>query len=381
MHLNIHIDRNTTVALQLFDHLYAYSQHLNQHKNFTSDFKIEFVEQKKIIPGAVNVLFQYMPAEPILYLEDYDLVLLDNADEPLETSTEIMYNLLHEYPHVYLTANAILSSDHPFQSRVIPTIADGGNFRDYHSRPFYPHYYIDNNFAHNRKNLIYVNGQNRANRHHMMSLLTQQLPELEIKSNITTDVITELNDCFFESLEDTQFREWVNEQYTITRNYNSPYYDNSIICGIDQKFGSIPPGYFVMDEYFDYCAVIFPDTSWINNELCITEKSLKCFYAKSLPWPVAGAGVNQLYNQLGFCTVWNLLPHELQQYDNETDHQTRYNQLVNAVQYVYDNPDLLKSKLFDQCVDSNHIKLHTYKFALPGIEKLTEILKKHERRH
>jgi hypothetical protein len=384
MHLNIHIKGKPTIAVQLFDHLYAYSQQLNQHKNFTSEFKITLTEKKNIVLGAVNILVQYMPNSPVTDLEEYDLVLLDNADEPLEVSTEIMYDLLHKlhtYPQVYLLANAVLSSDHPLHLQVIPTISDGGNFRDYHARPFYPQYYTDTSSTNNRKNLIYINGQNRANRHHMLSLLAQQIPDLEIKSNITPGIISELNDCFYESSEDSQFREWVNTHYSITRNQKLTYYDNSIMCGIDQKFGSIAPGYFAMKEYFDYCAVIFPDTAWINNELCITEKSLKCFYAKSLPWPVSGAGVNQLYNQMGFYTVWNLLPDKLQQYDNEKNHQTRYIQIAIAVKYVHDNPELLKSKLFDQYVDSNYIKLHTYKFALPGVKKLLKILEKHERRY
>jgi hypothetical protein len=376
MHLNIHIKGKTTIAVQMFDHLYAYSQQLNRHNNFTSEFEITFTEQKNIVPGAVNILLQYMPDSPITDLEDYDLVLLDNADEPLEVSTEIMRDLLQAYSHVYLIANTILDYQHPLYDRVIPTLYDGHNCNDYYRRPFYPQYYYNLNQTRREKNLVFVNGHNRAHRHHMMSLLMQHVPGLAIRSNITAD-ISETLDCFYESAEDSQFRDWVNDQYPVIRNQHSTYYDDSVVCGIDQKFGSIAPGYFPIDEYFEYKCIIFPETSWINHQLCLTEKILKCFFAGALPFPISGAGIHSMYKDLGFYTAWNLLPAELQIFDQMTDHQERYMLTCRAIKYLHNNPLMFQSEKFKQYIDHNRLHMYTHRFSLHGIKTFIKILEKH----
>lgn len=378
MNLNIQIKGRETAAMFMFDHLHAYSQYLNRYNNFTSEFEITFTPQKNIVPGSVNILVCHMPAEPISDIDDYDLVLLDNADEPLEVSTETMCNMLQKYSHVYFIANALLDSQHFLYDRIIPLLNDGSICNDYYRRPFYPQYYFDLVRGHRTKNIVFVNGHNKAHRHHVISLLKQHVPKLEIRSNITPDgLIHETYDCFYESPEDSEFREWVNSYYPITRNLRTTYYEDSIMCGVDQRFGTIPPGYFPIDEFLEYNCVIFPESSWINHELSMTEKILKCFFAGTMPFPVAGAGIHKTYNDMGFYTAWNLLPVELQKFDQETDHRERSLLLTQAIKYLFENPSVFESKEFRQYVDHNLMHMYTYKFALHSLNKFISILKKH----
>ena len=377
MEINVHTIGRDSIGIQLFDHVYAYFQFLDRDNNYKTNSKIHIGPVRPIVPNSINILFASMLNNTIDDIDNYDLILLDNADEPLEVSTDIMYDLVNKHNHVYLVANAILSNGHYLCDRIIPTLVDGNNFCDYQSRPFYPQYYLDKT-TDNRKNLIYINGTNRAHRWHMIDLLTQQVPELPIKNSLSEDmIIAELNDCFYESVEDSQFRDWVNNYYPISRNMPfSLYYDNSVSCGIDFKFGKVPPGYFTLDEYFEYKCVIYPEASWINHELCVTEKILKCFYANALPFPIAGAGVNFLYNQIGFYTAWNLLPADLQRYDQVLDHRDRYNLVCQSIKYLHNNPEVFATAQCKEYIKSNYLNGRTYKFALPGVTKFLEIVKK-----
>ena len=213
-----------------------------------------------------------------------------------------------------------------------------------------------------------------------MSRLSKHIPDLTVKSAIS-NVIHETNDCFFESNEDRKFREWLNDHYPITRNARTSYYDDSISCGIDNKMGNIPPGYFMLDEYYNHNCVIFPESSWINHEFCITEKIIKCFYARTFPLPVAGSHVNQLYKNLGFYTAWNLLPDDLQKYDSIDDHILRYEQICIAIKYFNNNPEVFETEQAKRYIDLNQINMLTYKFNLITATKLLDILKNYERRH
>jgi hypothetical protein len=129
--------------------------------------------------------------------------------------------------------------------------------------------------------------------------------------------------------------------------------------GIDQKFGTIPVGFFHLPLYFENYCVVFPETTWQNNELCITEKAIKCFYSECLPLPVGGSKVNQLYNKIGFYTAWNLLPVELQEFDNTVDHKLRYLQLSHAVKWLSDNPLVFVSDQYKEMVQQNKINFLT----------------------
>jgi hypothetical protein len=131
-------------------------------------------------------------------------------------------------------------------------------------------------------------------------------------------VILTTLDSQFESNEDTEFRQQVNNWYPTNNKIHetqSEYSTGSVAVGIDKKFGRVIPGYFILPEYFMYRCVIFPESTWQNDELCLSEKICKCFYAESLPWPIGGSNIHKLYNEIGFYTAWNVLPDHLKLFD------------------------------------------------------------------
>jgi hypothetical protein len=127
-----------------------------------------------------------------------------------------------------------------------------------------------------------------------------------------------------------------------------------------------------MPEYNQHKVIAFPETSWVNDELSVTEKALKCFYAKCLPFPVAGRHINQLYNSIGFYTAWNLLPEELQQFDYEEDHQLRYAMMVESLKWI--NQNVMQSTEFDNFVNHNYNEYLNNKLSTFGIKRLYEVI-------
>jgi hypothetical protein len=115
-------------------------------------------------------------------------------------------------------------------------------------------------------------------------------------------------------------------------------FDKAMEAEYSHVFNSMP-----IDEYFDYQCMVFPETTWQNNELTLTEKGLKCFYSQCLPMPVGGSNVNRLYNSLGYYTAWNLLPSQLQVYDSNKNHQERCQQQIAALAWLSKNTDVFAS--------------------------------------
>jgi hypothetical protein len=192
--------------------------------------------------------------------------------------------------------------------------------------------------------------------------------------------VCETNDSeLHESFDDTEFKEWVNNQYSnlIVRNQKSGYNDHSDVAGINGNFGTWPLGYRILKEYFTYRVVVFPESTWQNNEMAITEKSCKCFFAGSLPWPVGGSNLNFLYNQVGFFTAWNLIPKELQKFDSVTDHRKRYQQQALAIEWLSNNMDVFELESTKIMIASNQKMLYNNRITLDFIERFDQLIQKY----
>ena len=180
----------------------------------------------------------------------------------------------------------------------------------------------------------------------------------------------------FESPQDSLFRDQVNDLYeeVIVRNQETDYYIKMIQCGIDQKFGSWPLGYDILPEYFEYGCVIFPESTWTNDEVAITEKILKCCFAGSLPWPVGGSNINKMYKDLGFYTAWNLLPEEHQKFDQEKDHMLRYQGLAAATAWLSANKEVLVDDRAKGMLQSNLINMLTCSLDVQAVQKFDKLI-------
>ena len=106
----------------------------------------------------------------------------------------------------------------------------------------------------------------------------------------------------------------------------------------------------------------------------MTEKIFKCCIARSFPLPISGAFVNQMYRDLGIYTAWNLLPDELKIYDSMLDHQTRSDQMAQAVAWLNDHPDIYQSQQAQKYLDLNYLNFFTKKFSLETTTKLWNII-------
>ena len=153
------------------------------------------------------------------------------------------------------------------------------------------------------------------------------------------------------------------------------YYASSVWVGSERKFGKIPPGYFFMPEYFDSECVIYPETSYLNHDMMVTEKTWKCFAAGAVPWPIAGAGFNQMLNEFGYQTAWNLLPESLQTFDQELDHVQRYQQQIQALKWAVTNSQIWHSDEADQLRKHNqHNLIYSASWDLRTFDQLDKIL-------
>ena len=358
--------KKESFGCQIFDKLYAYTQAQNQ--NFQSNLNISFSDTPK--EQYINVLYCYMP-DLLTDIEKYDCVILDNADEPIGmVNTDTMINAL-DAKNVYVQANSIFHANKNFDTnKIIRLHGDIENFNDYYTRPFYPQYYQQIEYK-KQKTVCFINGQNRAHRNHFLQLVKMQNCDIDVFNNLS-NIVYETNDSNLESSADSEFREFVNESYEITRNAYSPYYDNSISCGIDNKMGKVPLGYFLAPCYNKYRVVAFPESTWLNDELSVSEKALKCFMSKCLPFPVAGRHTNTLYNSLGFYTAWDILPGKLKQFDYEEDHQNRYKMMVDALQWI--NENVYTCDQFDFYVEQNYNNYLNTKLSTVGVKKFYKVL-------
>jgi hypothetical protein len=328
----------------------------------------------------LNILYDYMPCEiDSSILKKYDLVFFCNGGEPMSVASDGMKKIF-DNPKVYYIANSYLNTAHHAYGKIIWFPSDLMFCRDFWCRHFYPQFFES---AKNKQlpligNLIGINGANRANRHYFFSQLNQAIPSLPVMNNYGTWP-RKLIDASFESIDDINFREYVNELYKGSADYgieHSPgYYENSVCVGINQKFGKISPGYFILPEYYQYRVVIFPESNWQNNELAMTEKAFKCFFAGSLPFPIGGASINQLYNQVGFATAWNLLPTDLQQFDSIENHVERQHKIIQSIQWLNDNPWVFSTDKFNELVDKNRITFLTVDCQQKSVQQLYQLIK------
>lgn len=385
MKILVHLDNNTSEnssSLQVFDYYYAYNQSRNKHNNYRADCEIKIGKNMSVEAGAINIGFYHMPKDPV-NSDKFDFLIVDGGQHHLEVCTPEMYRAFVELENCYFLTAALVVDGYPGADKLLP-FPFTQITRDFLTRPFYPQYYDRGNqkIENSRQNMIYINGQNRPQRQYMMDLLESTVgTAMTIRQNNYTTA-SKLNDSFFETRQDTQFREFVNNYCANQDNVDQEtqgYYDRSIQIGIDQKFGRSPPGFFVIDEYLAYHCVIFPETTWLNDEVWITEKLLKCAITKSIPWPIAGSNTDVLYNQLGFKTAWNLLPEQLQSYNYEKDHIARYRMCAEAINWMAQHPEILVSAQAQDLVEHNYNYFFSNTIEALGPIKLDQILRKYSK--
>ena len=366
-HLNITV-HSKSVGLQVFDKYYAYRQSCNAHRNYQSDVTVTFGNP---INGACNLLYAYMPADPV-DTTNHDLVFYENCSEGLEVATQQIYHSIQSDPSQYLLCGAYLDKNHRDYNKIVPWSLCHALFIDRYTRGFYPAYFDRaQHKVYQRDPIWYINGQRRAWRHQALQEIVKTVPRLPVRDSISQQVWP-VEQCFFETSEDTQARLQLNSDIT-TPEETLTYYADAVPIGIDQKFGTIAPGWFVLPEYYQYYCTVFPESNWINNQIQPNEKFFKCCVAETIPMPVGGAHINRLYQQLGYQTAWNLLPAELQQYDQELDHLKRYSIIADAVQWLANNPGVFRTRAASRIRHNNKLNVFESTVDLNTMHRLDEI--------
>lgn len=375
MKINIHVLKDG-ISLQQFYALNAYKQSLDS--DYVSGWTIKITDDFDS-DSDVNILFSYIANKLDIDIQKYNVVFFCNGGEPLSVMTQVVKDLL-DYEHVYLISNSFLDETHPFKSKVICNTHNLQLCKDFWFRKFYPTYYeaSKNSLLERLPTIGSINGENRTTRAYFFELLGDSITSGQ--RTYSGNTVTKTLDSFFESQEDFEFVDWLEKYYAhnlVDNSESYTYYDNAVSVGIDQSHGTINPGYFILPMYYQHSCIVFPESTYQNNDLPITEKSLKCFVAGSLPFPVGGANINKLYNSVGFRTAWNLLPEELQKFDSVLDHKQRYQVMVSAIQWLQQNKEVFQSKEFDQAVEINYNNLLSSNIDTQNILNLIEIIERH----
>ena len=367
--IKINVFRDS-IGLQLFDRWYAYKQSLNLQK-FQTNVQVEFGLPE---PDAINIAFSYLPKKSFINFDLYDFVFFDNAGESLTVATDyISQELVHD--KAFFLCGGFLTDDHPLVSKIIPFNHNIRLMHDCMTRGFYPQYYHRLRCSYKpNKNMIFINGANRSWRRYFIDSLLQSNVSVDIKSSLGNLVI-ETPQCAFEDPYDSVFREQLNNLYSNATIQDYDYYNKNVKIGIDEKFGQIPIGCFLIEEYYQYHCVIFPETSWINCEHFATEKIYKCFVAGSIPFPIGGAKTHQQYNAHGYQTAWNLLPKQLQSFDDELDHEKRYQLIVEAIAWLDNNNKIFESEQANSLRDQNQINFFKNTLDVVSVQKLDQVLR------
>jgi hypothetical protein len=379
MKLNIYANQDLT-SLKIFDFYYAYVQSQNKHRGYQSSLEITITDQPTTVDNAINIAMVYMPEHSVDDLiEKFDLVFFDNQHHPLEICTEVIVNNIQKHQHCYFINGARLMPNHPLQEKFI--YLDLDTSMQYLGQAQYPQYYeiaVRKNAT--RKGMTYINGQNRTNRQFFMEMIEHIVPCRNAWPRMSS-----MFESFFEDQYDQEFRTDMNSRYEWEPDASewsqNQYYAESVQLGIDGKFGTLSPGYFLLDEYFDYHSVIYSDTCWLNNQLFLSEKLGKCIVAGAIPWPVGGANLNRLYFEAGYLTAWSLLPSVLQLYDENLNHAERMRQTAHAIDWVSQHPEIWDSTAAKEIRVQNISNFYNKRTNLVGVQKLDQILKDHERRH
>lgn len=339
-----------TILRDAFDYYMAWRQHRNRDNNYLADVCITYDDRPG---GDISILALHYPTCLPESARDYDLIFLDNGGEPLECCTPEMAQILATTPNAYLMCGAYLAPDHALYDRVIPYNHNWQQFSDVMTRQFYPNFYDWQQWKSLDRDpgMWFINGQNRANRH----WFRLGLPPAMSQHNAVNTGVSKLLDCQFESDEDRAFRGWVN-QLCAAEDQDSPvdYGSTSVKVGIDGKFGRVPRGHFLMQQYFTHHCVIYAETSWINGELFVSEKTWKCLLSGAIPWPVGGQLFNSMMNQHGISTAWNLLPADLQAFDQVADHRERYAMQQQAIAWCLANPHIWQTAQAQHLREQNH---------------------------
>ena len=351
--ISITSDRQDYFGQEIFDLLVAEWQWRSDYQH-TPDIQFSAPQH-----NTVNLLFLSMPDAVPSNIDDYDLVILDNADEAFGRGTEVMYEILYRYQHSYLACNSVLHHSHPryqqLNSRLITTMLHW----NYHRRT-----YIEPMFAPSREyqsllplpgSMIYINGRNRSWRQYITGLLEKNVPRLAHHDQLHNQSASETKFAWHEDSFDTDARIHFNDHYANNKLNLDPPEQRwpALPSGVNGRFGQVEFYDRFFTEFRQHSVIVYPESTWQNNVVSLNEKSLRCFLHQRWAMPFGGCNMHALFRDLGFETAWCLLPKELAKFDQCQSHMERWQQQCVALNWLLDHPQVFQSDFAQKTLLNN----------------------------
>lgn len=355
MKISVVSNDSSYYGLQLIDYFDVYLQNLN------IEHEIKIVDNvNNAGPDDIKIRFLNMPDSVEQDLDQYDLIFVDNGDEPTYVITSAGLEILKNFTNSFFVCNGYVSVDHPYHDKILPTILSWDLVLKYYTDRFYPLAYTPLDTDIDRKQTCgFINGQNRKYRNYFANRIKDYIPVISNLNKLVPDSDIEYNN----DNDDDDWREPLGELCCV-----------EIPIGTQNKFGKIIYAFLPLDEYYQYKCIAFPETDITNFELNLSEKILKCILFGAIPFPIGGAKICRLYNELGFKTAHDLLPQEMA-FDHILNHKERLDKAADTLIWLNENKDILESEEARDMIIHNKINFYQNRRLDGTMEKLYNIIK------
>jgi len=340
MKINIFYKGNEPFPTQMWDYYYVYKQHLAFPTKPELDFTFNDINDNNITINqmeisAINVLhMQFDSIFPDIdeCIHMYDLVLIDNHLESISVSSDETKRLVNTYDNVFLIAGSILNLDHVLYDKVITfDLYWEINKENYTSFKLITSHSDGKN--NNRNGLVYIGGEMRSYRKYIFDLLENV--NIIKKQRYSQVVCTD--DVYYDDYTQI-FVDKCNELYNVSGIVPpySPLYKEIYIGIKGRQQGECNVGAILLPEYTMAKCIIYPESSFTNNEFHFTEKTWKCVTSKTHWVMFAGRGSYSIMREYGIRSILELIPNGIQ-FDDIACHEQRYHEIVKSIHYVNEN--------------------------------------------
>ena len=349
-------------APRLIKKLRAYCKGQDVHQ-YSVPFEFEHSEPTD---DAFNIL---LCSTVVDNTDPYDLVLCLTDAEPLSHwYTDPKFVQWHQSnPKVYVMSHSFTPGVDRviYFSWLIEFIMSHWNNADH---PLYHHNAQEHKTV-DRKDVWAINGSNRPWRRYFFNNLKNRYSDMTIidRVHINSRWNLMLESAYQDPL-DQEFLKDMNQfdqQNPVDNSNRIDLHDVPV-----EHTDELKPAYqatFLLPEYFEHRVCVYPESQWYNNELYITEKTLKCFYTGNIPMIIGGQGINKQINKLGFYTAHDMVSESLQ-WDHMEDHHERYHHMIDII-------DLLDYTDYERMALHNFQRLHTWRPMNLACKEIIKLIK------
>jgi|15BtaG_2_1085339.scaffolds.fasta_scaffold00787_4 hypothetical protein len=368
---------------QIWEYFYAYYQY-QSYPNDT-DININFLSDKNFNEinfsnDALNIVhfsmndFKYT----LRYdLNKFDVVIFDNMFEHLMVSDPDIIKYVLQHDNAYLSVGSYVSNEHHMFEKFIPFQMDIVNCRDWYTNPKVFSSYSFNHINDKKNNLIYIGAELRSWRKFIIDNLTKNINinVHQVPQTVVCTRDTNLGDSYTQN-----FIEYCNNKYQVTgvEEVENPLYKELIYGHKDRPAGKSLMSAWIIPEFINSKCVVYAESSFVNDEICLTEKTIKCIMTKTHWIFFAGSNAYKLLKEFGLRSVLELIPGGLE-FDCIKNPKERFKKQISLIKYLSEHPEIFDTPEAQNIVNSNYeIFISGNQFLTPLFDKLNDILLKHQ---